>query len=213
MDLDNIKNKIKDRIAESITAKIQFLEEVDNIEKAAQAIINSYKNGGKVISCGNGGSAADAQHLTAELVNRFKLDRKPLSAISLTVDTSVLTSWGNDQDFSKVFERQIEAHGKPEDILIAISTSGNSKNVLLACEKAKEIGTKIISLTGKDGGKLKELSDININSRAQETERIQECHMVAYHTICEIVEAEMANYEENNSESINTPNINLNKIS
>ncbi|MBT4135330.1 SIS domain-containing protein [archaeon] len=186
---------MKERMTESISNKIQFLEEVDNISKAAQVIIESYKKGGKVISCGNGGSAADAQHLTAELVNKFKLDRKPLAAISLTVDTSVLTSWGNDQDFSKVFERQVEAHGKPEDVLIAISTSGNSKNVLIACEKAREMGLKIISLSGKDGGKLKELSDVNINSRAQVTERIQECHLIAYHIICEIVEAEMAELE------------------
>lgn len=183
---------IKQRIEESIIAKKDFLNQSGNIQKAAEAIIKCLKNKGKVLIFGNGGSAADSQHIAGELVGRYLIERKSLPAIALTTDTSILTAWSNDYDFKSVFERQVEALARKGDILLGISTSGYSENVLLAIKKGKEIGTVNISLTGKDGGELKKISDININSNAKETPRIQECHMVAYHTICELVEREMA---------------------
>lgn len=188
--MEKIK-EIKDRIQESIDAKKQFMKEAENIQNAAETIVNCFKKGNKVLIFGNGGSAADSQHIAGELVGRYKLERKALPAIALTTDTSILTAWSNDYDFESVFERQVEALAHEGDVLLGISTSGNSENVVRALKKGKEIGTINISLTGKDGGKIKLLSDVNINSDSDNTPRIQECHMVAYHTICEIVEKEM----------------------
>lgn len=190
-----MKELIRQRINESIKAKEAFLAEAENIEKAALAILVCLKNNGKILIFGNGGSAADSQHIAGELVGRYKLERKAIPAIALTTDTSILTAWSNDYDFESVFVRQVEALANEGDVLIGISTSGNSKNVILAFEKGKEIGTVNISLTGKDGGKIKPISDININSDSKDTPRIQECHMIAYHTICEIVEKEMSEDE------------------
>jgi len=185
---------IRQRIEESINSKKDFLEEAENISKAADAIVKSLKNGGKVLVFGNGGSAADSQHIAGELVAKFLIERKGLAAIALTTDTSILTAWSNDypEGFENVFSRQIEALAHAGDILIGISTSGNSENVIRGLKKGHEIGTVNITLTGKDGGKIKILSDINVNSNSFSTPRIQECHMVAYHIICELVEAEMA---------------------
>jgi D-sedoheptulose 7-phosphate isomerase len=185
--MDDIKNQIQ----ESISAKQSFMSQAENIKKAADAIISCYKKGSKVLICGNGGSAADAQHMAAELVGRYKLERKGLPAIALTTDTSIITAWSNDYSFQTVFERQVEALAKNGDVLIGLSTSGNSENVIKAFNKGKEIGTINISLTGKGGGKLKAISDININSDSKDTPRIQECHVLAYHIICELVENEM----------------------
>jgi D-sedoheptulose 7-phosphate isomerase len=181
---DLIKNRIKD----SISYKEKFIEQAGNIEKVADAIINAYNSGKKVLLCGNGGSAADCQHIAGELVGRYLLERKALPAISLSTDTSILTALSNDYDFSLVFSRQVEALANKGDILIGISTSGNSENIIKAFIKGKEIGTINISFTGRDGGKLSGLSDININSIANETPRVQECHQIAYHIICELVE-------------------------
>jgi len=183
--------EIKNLIRESIEAKNNFLNQAGNIQKAANEIIKCLKNWNKVLLFGNGGSAADAQHIAGEFIGRFKLERKALPAIALTTDTSVLTAWPNDYEFSTVFARQVEALANKGDVLIGITTSGNSVNVIKAFEKGKEIGTVNISLTGNDGGKVKPLSDININSESKNTPRIQECHMVAYHIICELVEREM----------------------
>jgi len=186
--------EIKKIIEESIETKKRFLDVEGNLKSigiAVNVIVESFKNGGKVLICGNGGSAADAQHIAGELVDRFLLDRKGLPVIALTTDSSVITAWGNDKDFNKIFERQVEALGKQGDVLIGISTSGNSENVVKGMEKAKENGMRIVSLTGKDGGKIKELSDVNINVESSETPRIQECHSVIYHIICELVEKEM----------------------
>lgn len=185
---------IEDRILESINAKQEFLKEAENIYKTSNAIVDSLKNGGKVLIMGNGGSAADCQHIAGELVAKFLIERKGLPAIALTTDTSIMTAWSNDypEGFLNIFVRQIEAHAKAGDILIGISTSGNSENIIRGFMKGKEIGTVNISLTGKDGGKIKPISDFNINSSSNSTPRIQECHEVAYHIICELVEKEMA---------------------
>lgn len=193
--MEDKTNLIKQRIEENIIAKKNFLSEIENIEKASDAIVKTLKNKGKVLVFGNGGSAADAQHIAGELVGKYMIERKPLQVIALTTDTSVITAWSNDYSdgFERVFERQVEAYAHSGDILLGISTSGNSENIIRAFKKGHEIGAINISLTGKDGGKIKPLSDININSNSMETPRIQECHELAYHIICELVEKEMAN--------------------
>lgn len=185
---------IKQRIEESIDWKKKFLAEALNIDKACSAIVKCLKNNGKVLVFGNGGSAADSQHISGELVAKFMIERKGLPVIALTTDTSIITAWSNDypDGFLNIFSRQVEALARKGDVLFGLSTSGNSENVLRAFNKGKEIGTVNISLTGRDGGKIKKISDININSNAELTARIQECHQVAYHTICEIVEKEMS---------------------
>ncbi len=185
---------IKKRIEESIEAKKEFLSETQNILSAVNLIVKSLRNNGKILVFGNGGSAADAQHIAGELVAKFMIERKAIPAIALTTDTSIITAWSNDypEGFENIFARQIEAHAKAGDILIGITTSGNSENVIRGFLKGKEIGTVNISLTGKDGGKIKNLSDININSSSSSTPRIQECHEIAYHILCEMVEKEMA---------------------
>lgn len=182
---------IKERIKESIETKRVFMAEVKNISRAVEKIVECYKRGNKVLIFGNGGSAADSQHIAGELVGRYKSERKGLPAIALTTDTSILTAWSNDYNFEGVFERQVEALARRGDVLLGISTSGNSENVIRGLKKGKEIGTINISLTGKDGGKIKTLSDVNINSYSIDTGRTQECHVVAYHIICELVEKEM----------------------
>jgi D-sedoheptulose 7-phosphate isomerase len=192
--MDEKVELVRKRIEESIAAKKEFLKEAENILSAVDLIVKSLKNGGKILIFGNGGSAADAQHIAGELVAKFLIERKALPAIALTTDSSILTAWSNDyqKGFEEVFSRQIEAHAKAGDVLIGISTSGNSENIICGFKKGREIGTFNISLTGKDGGKIKGLSDVNINSSSNSTPRIQECHEVAYHTICELVEEEMA---------------------
>ncbi|MFP4466251.1 MAG: SIS domain-containing protein [Candidatus Goldiibacteriota bacterium] len=150
------------------------------------------KSGGKIMLAGNGGSAADAQHIAAEFVVRLKEDRRAYPAIALTTDTSVLTACGNDLSFEMIFSRQIEALGKEEDIFIALSTSGNSPNILLAAEKAREKGIYTAGITGKSGGKLKELCDININIKSEKSMRIQEAYMFLMHTACELIENTLA---------------------
>lgn len=160
----------------------------DKIIEISNVIINAYKQNNKVLIAGNGGSAADAQHISGELVSKFYHDRKALSAIALTTDTSVLTSWANDKHYDYVFERQIEAHGNIGDIFIAISTSGNSQNLVNAVNKAKEKNLITIGLLGKDGGRLKGLCNYEIIVPSQDTPRIQEVHKVIYHTICQLIE-------------------------
>jgi len=186
---------IKQIIQESIEAKQKFLAEEMNVEAISNVVeemVRCFRAGGKILVCGNGGSAADAQHISGELVDRFMIERKGLPVIALTTDSSVITAWGNDKDFNDIFARQVEALGKTGDILIGITTSGNSQNIIYAIEKAKSIDVKVISLTGKDGGKIKEMSDLNINVGSDSTPRIQEVHEVVYHIICELVEKEMA---------------------
>ena len=158
------------------------------IAKIAYLFIESLEAGGKIIFIGNGGSAADAQHLAAELVGRFKKNRKALAAIALTTDTSILTAIGNDFGFDEVFSRQIEAIAKDKDLLVGISTSGKSKNIIKAIEKAKTIGLKSIGFLGKDGGDIKGLVDVDLTISSDDTPSIQEMHTLAGHTICGIVE-------------------------
>ncbi len=158
------------------------------IENAANLCIDSLKRSGRVLICGNGGSAADAQHIAAELSGRFKKERDALAGIALSVDSSALTAIGNDYGFDKVFSRQVEAFGRDKDTLIAISTSGNSKNVIEAIKSAKKIGLYVITLSGKDGGKIKDLGDVNIIVPSFNTPRIQEMHTMIGHMICAIID-------------------------
>ncbi len=163
-------------------------EMINNSVLAAEMIISSYRRGGKVLFCGNGGSAADAQHLAAELSGRFYYERKALHAEALHVNTSYLTAVANDMSFDKVYSRQLEAKGSKGDILVALSTSGNSVNILKAAGFANEAEISVISFTGKNGGRLKDMSDININIPSDDTARIQEMHITIGHAICQIVE-------------------------
>lgn len=186
--------KIKNIIKESIGVKELILSDetlISNIQKAAQIIIDCYRNGGKVLFCGNGGSAADAQHLAAELSGRFYYDRPALEAEALHVNTSYLTAVGNDYSFDQIYSRILSASGKTGDVLVGISTSGNSKNVLEAQKVAKQKGMKIISLTGESGGEMKNLTDCLINVPSKLTPRIQESHILIGHIICQIVEEEL----------------------
>ena len=158
------------------------------IEKAANLCLNALKNNKKILIAGNGGSAADSQHFAAELTGRFKKERVSLPAIALTTDTSALTAIGNDYGYKYVFSRQLEGLGNEGDIFIGISTSGNSKNIIEAIKKAKEKNLKVITLLGKDGGKMKKLGDINIIIPSNETPRIQEMHIMILHMICQIID-------------------------
>ncbi len=178
----SVKNLISDHIE---TAK--NLNEKD-ITKLADLIIASYKKGGKLLIAGNGGSAADAQHFAAELVGRFIKERKGLPAIALTTNSSNVTAIGNDYGFEHVFERQVEALGKKEDVLVVISTSGNSKNLIKAVEKAKLQGLTTIALLGKEGGKLKGMCNHELIVPSSDTQRIQEMHMLIIHLVCGLIE-------------------------
>jgi phosphoheptose isomerase len=180
---------IAQRLRESSELKKHLAnEQAEAIGRAAQAIAVALSKGNKVMLFGNGGSAADAQHIAAEFVCRFQQDRRPLPALALTTDTSVLTAIGNDYGFEQVFARQVQALGKPGDVVIAISTSGRSINVLAGVRAAKEIGLTTIGLTGGDGGELARLVDIPIVVPSKDTARIQECHITIGHLLCEAVE-------------------------
>ncbi len=162
------------------------------IAEIAERLSSALKSGGKLLICGNGGSAADAQHFAAELVGRFEKERNGLPAIALTTDTSSLTAIGNDYGFDRLFSRQVEALATSSDVLIGISTSGNSENVVMAIKKAKERGCQTIGMTGKDGGRIAAEADMNINVPVQRTARIQEAHLTILHILCEIIENEVA---------------------
>ena len=182
---------IKNAIAKNKEA-LRFLETSDKkIEEIASLFISTLKNKGKIIFMGNGGSAADAQHLAAELVGRFKKERVALASIALSTNTSILTAVGNDYGFEQVFVRQIQALAKEDDLIVGISTSGKSKNLISAVEKAKEIGLKTVGFLGKDGGDLKNIVDIDLTIPSFDTPRIQEMHILAGHIICEIVEEQL----------------------
>lgn len=160
----------------------------EQVEKAALLLTQSLAQGGKILICGNGGSAADAQHFAAELTGRYKRERKGIAGIALSVDTSALTAIGNDYGFEYVFSRQVEALAKKGDVLFGISTSGNSANVLKAAASARERGCAIIGLSGRDGGKLNEICDINLVMPSSDTPRIQELHILIIHILCDIIE-------------------------
>jgi D-sedoheptulose 7-phosphate isomerase len=160
-----------------------------DLERIAGLMINALAGGGRIFWLGNGGSAADSQHLASELVGRFERERPGLAAIALTTDSSALTAIGNDYGFDQVFARQVEALCRPGDLVIGISTSGNSPNVLRALEKARDMGIATAALTGRDGGHLKELADASLIAPAANTARIQEAHLLAGHILCDLVEA------------------------
>src|SRR5437764_5154856 len=164
------------------------------IAAAGLMLAQSLKNGGKALACGNGGSAADAQHFAAELVNRFEAERPPLAAVALTTDTSTLTSIANDYGYQQVFAKQLRALGRRGDVLLAISTSGNSANVIEALRAAHEIGVRVIALTGKGGGKMAPLlarEDVHICVPHQNTARIQEVHLLVLHCLCDAIDYEL----------------------
>jgi len=176
---------------------LQILEEkILDIVKIASLFIKSLEAGGKIIFIGNGGSAADSQHLAAELVGRFNKNRKALAAIALTTDTSILTAIGNDFGFDQIFSRQIEALAGNKDLIVGISTSGQSKNIIKALETAKAIGLKSVGFLGKDGGNIKNMVDLNLTISLDSTSSIQEMHILAGHAICEIVENHFSSIEE-----------------
>ncbi len=192
--VEKMKSYIKREIEESIQAKQRLLEDssvMDTILEATNAVIEAYKRGNKTLIAGNGGSAADAQHIAAEFVSRFAFDRPGIPSIALTTDSSILTAVGNDYGFDRVFARQIEANGVEGDIFIAISTSGNSTNILEAINSAKSKHITTIGLTGGDGGKMADICDITIKVPSYSTPRIQESHIMIGHIICAIVEEEL----------------------
>lgn len=184
--------QIRQILKESLQAKQEFLSQADNIQHAAEKIIEAFHAGNKLMICGNGGSAADSQHISAELMGRYQKERKALPAIALSVDSSFVTAWSNDYEYESIFSRQVEALAKKGDIFLGISTSGGSKNVIRAARTAKDKGCFVISLTGREGGDLKIASDLNINVPHDKTARIQECHIAAYHAICELIDEEFA---------------------
>lgn len=189
-------NFIQSKIQQSIDVKEELLKDLlllQDIEKASQQIIQTFRNDGKVLLCGNGGSAADAQHLAAEFSGRFNFDRSPLDAEALHVNTSYLTAVANDYSYEEVYSRLIKAKGKSGDVLIGISTSGNSENIIRALREGKNRGLFTIALTGISGGKMEKEVDILIKVPSDKTPRIQESHILIGHIICEIVENSMFN--------------------
>ena len=183
---------IENIIQESINVKeliVANKDLINRIKSAAQSCVESLQDGGKVHFCGNGGSAADAQHLAAELSGRFYYDRKPLNAEALHVNTSYLTAVANDYSFNMIYSRMIEASAKQGDVLVAISTSGNSENIVKAIEAAKQKKMLVVGMTGETGGKMATLCDILINVPSSCTPRIQEAHIMIGHIICELIES------------------------
>ena len=186
--------RIPQSISQSIAVKQAVLDDPDfqsRIQQAAEMITESLRQGGKIHFCGNGGSAADAQHLAAELSGRFYFDRPPLNAEALHCNTSYLTAVGNDYGYDLIFSRLLRGTAKAGDVIMGISTSGNSKNILNAFEVAKEMGVKIIAMTGETGGAMKDYADILLNAPSKDTPRIQESHIMLGHIICELVETAM----------------------
>lgn len=184
-----MKNIIANILNESLKTKERFIKEnVSELISVAEKIVSAFTSDRKLMICGNGGSAADAQHIAAEFVNRFELERPPLPAIALTTDTSVITSVGNDYRFDDIFAKQVKAIGVEDDILLIISTSGNSKNVIEAARAAAGRGIHVVGLLGGDGGKLAEVTDTTIIVPSDSTPRIQESHILAGHIICQLVD-------------------------
>ena len=185
----NLSDRVFDHFAESIKAKQDNQELLAEATAAAiELMFAALVNDGKVLACGNGGSAADAQHFAAELVGRFEMERMGLAGIALTTDTSALTAIANDYDFNRIFSKQVEALGRSGDVLLAISTSGNSANIIAAIEAAHERDMRVVALTGKDGGKIAHISqdqDILLNVAHPRTARIQEIHILLIHAICD----------------------------
>ncbi len=182
---------VRQIIQDSADVKSAMLDRcADDIQRAADMMINVARNGKKILWCGNGGSAADAQHMAAELMGGLRdHDRPAIASIALTTDSSFVTAWANDTDYESIFSRQIEGLGESGDILVAISTSGNSSNVIRAIDAAKAMDIAVIVLTGKSGGKMADVGDVTICIPSDDTQRIQEGHLLAEHILCESVEA------------------------
>lgn len=181
---------IAERFTDHLDVFGKTMEQMDVIQLMAERCKEALKAGNKVLFCGNGGSAADAQHLAAELIGRFQKERRSLASIALTTDTSILTAVANDYGYDEVFARQVEGLGRSGDVLIGISTSGNSANVVKAALKARDTGMHTIAFTGEGGGKLKDICDITFAVPSKVTARIQEMHIMVGHIICELVEEE-----------------------
>ena len=189
-----MKNKIQKAIQNSISVKQQILQDAELLDRVALTVsqmVKTLKNGGKIHFCGNGGSAADAQHLAAELSGRFYFDREPLNAEALHCNTSYLTAVANDYGYDEVYARLLKATAHNGDLLVALSTSGNSANILKTCKLASEMGVFVIGMTGASGGDLKKYSNILLNVPSSDTPRIQEAHIVLGHILCEHVEKEI----------------------
>ncbi|NBR28607.1 MAG: phosphoheptose isomerase [Betaproteobacteria bacterium] len=188
----NLINRISENFSESAHLKLQSMDALAApIAAAAERMVQCLRQDGKILACGNGGSAADSQHFAAELLNRFEMERPGLAAMALTTDSSTLTSIANDYDYEQVFSKQVRALGHKNDLLLAISTSGNSKNVLAAMHAAHENGMSVIALTGRNGGTMAEAlgpSDIQICVPAQSTARIQEVHLLTLHCLCDAID-------------------------
>lgn len=186
---------ITQNISESIRAKEQLLADrslLETLEKAAGACIEAYKKGNKILVCGNGGSASDALHMTGELVGRYKMERRGVSAIALNANEAVMTAISNDYDYESVFSKQVAAFGKAGDVLVGISTSGNSANVVKALEEARKMNIAAVGLTGRDGGRMRHETDYLLNVPSDDTPRIQEMHILLIHTICGLIEKGLA---------------------
>jgi len=191
----NLTDRIAKQFSDSAQTKLQAAGTMAGpIAAAVQLMVASLRTGGKIMACGNGGSAADSQHFAAELLNRFEMERAPLAALALTTDTSTLTSIANDYAYEQVFAKQVAALGKPGDVLLAISTSGNSPNVLAAMAVARERGVRVVALTGKGGGTMAAAlaaDDIHLCVPAERTARIQEVHLLVLHCLCDGIDALM----------------------
>jgi D-sedoheptulose 7-phosphate isomerase len=184
-----MKDEIVQTFRESADVKVRFIRQnAEVLARAVKMIVQAFKAGHKVLLFGNGGSAADAQHIAAEFVNRFLIERPPLPAIALTTDTSILTSISNDYGYADSFAKQVKALGKEGDVAIGISTSGTAANVIKAIQAAKEMGLKTVGLAGRDGGELAKLVDIALVVDSQSVPRIQEVHMTIGHALCEMVD-------------------------
>lgn len=184
-----LRDLLLQHVGASVALKSGFFEaEIDHIVAQADDMAERLRRGCKILVCGNGGSAADAQHFAAELTGRYVHERRALAAIALTTDTSSLTALGNDYSFDRIFARQVEALGRPGDLLVGISTSGNSANVIAAVESAHALGLRTVGLLGKDGGRLKALVDDPLVVPSTVTARIQEVHLMVYHFWCEVLD-------------------------
>lgn len=192
------KNLIEDQIRDSIRVKEQLIPKLSpDIQKAGEVLVAALKNSGTAYFCGNGGSSCDASHIAAELVVRYKSgnERRAIPALALSADQAVLTACSNDYGYEYVFQRQVQAFGKPQDVFIGLTTSGNSQNIILAVEEAKKIGMKTILLLGGTGGKLKNAADVEVIVPSTTTARIQESHILIGHILCSIVEKELFNLD------------------
>lgn len=195
----DITDRIKQLFNASIETKLQAAEQLPaTIAQAAELIVQSLLAGNKILSCGNGGSACDAQHFSSEMINRFERERPSLPAIALTTDTATITSIANDYDYDEIFAKQIRALGMANDVLLAISTSGNSQNILNAINAAHDRGLKVVALTGREGGALASQlypDDIEIRVPSQSTARIQETHLLVIHCLCDIIDSRLFGHE------------------